>query len=181
MMKPLLSICLMLVAPAVLSQETDLSPKTKPVPAIAQADWEAYRDDYQQSQLCDQYEATLWSCEADNRVFSLCSSPVVNSTSGYMQYRASRNGQVEFVYPPEKRPPLGFFNYYAAGNGDASIEFSNDGYEYRLLDPLRTYSSISVTGPPPVGRSSEIECDGNQTLQLNYTMRLMYDSGLWER
>ncbi|WP_235041639.1 hypothetical protein [Vreelandella profundi] len=121
MIRPLLSICLILVAPAVLSQETDLFPKTKPVPAIAQADWVAYRDDYQQSPLCDQEEATLRSCEADNRVFSLCSSPVLNRTS------------------------------------------------------------IAVTGPAPAGRSSEIECDGNQKLQLNYTMRLMHDSGLWER
>ena len=146
---------------------------------IAKAALEEYRDQYQQSPLCVSDEVTLWTCESKNRVFSLCSSPVVTRKSGYMQYRASKSGKVVLEYPSVKRPPLGSFTYNSFGNGNASVEFLNKGYRYSLVDPLRSYSMISVSGPMPSEKTTEIKCGGNQTLQLNYTMRLMYDSGLW--
>lgn len=133
---------------------------------------------YQKSPLCNKDEITLWSCETGKRVYSLCSSHVVNRTSGYIQYRASDRGKVVFTYPTEKRQPLGLFRYFSAANGDASIEFTSNGYGYTLSDPLRDRSSIFVTAPS--GKQTEIRCGGNQTLQINYTMRLMYDSGVWE-
>jgi hypothetical protein len=150
-----------------------------PVDSITTATWEQYHAEYWPSSLCGEDELTLWSCEAGKRVYALCSSRIVTRTSGYLQYRASRHGKLEFTYPKQKKPPLGSFTYQSFGNGNASIEFSNGGYQYTLFDPLREASSILVTPPSGQGKQIEIACDGNQTLQLNYTMRLMYDAGIW--
>jgi hypothetical protein len=146
---------------------------------IAQAKLEDSLAEYAQSPLCAKEELTLWTCDTGKRVYSLCSSRVVDRTSGYMQYRAASRGKLVLEYPEEKKPPLGLFKFYAGINGDTSLDFTIDGHGYSLVDPLRSNSSIVVSFPS--GRSAEIECGGNQTLQLNYTMRLMHDSGVWSR
>lgn len=151
-----------------------------PESSITDATLDQYRDMYQQSALCTKAEITLWNCETGKRVFSLCSSPVVTRTTGYLQYRASNAGKPTFAYPAIKTPPLGLFKYNSFGNGNASIEFTNNGYHYTLADPLRDKSSIVVSAPGASGKKTEIACGPNQTLQVNYTMRLMYDAGLRE-
>ncbi|WP_295969224.1 hypothetical protein [uncultured Xanthomonas sp.] len=155
------------------------APASEPVPSITQATLKESESEYQHSPLCDKEELTLWTCQTRKRVFSLCSSKVVNRTSGYLQYRASEGGKLVLQYPAEKKPPTGLFTYRSFLNGNASIEFSNGGYRYSLFDPLRSGSSILVSPPDTSGKDTEIACGPNQTLQLNYTMRLMYDSGLW--
>ena len=156
-----------------------LAQSRAPVSSITNATWAQYSGDYQQSQLCAKDEITLWSCETGKRAYSLCSSRAVTRTSGYMQYRASDHGKVVLTYPAEKRPPLGVFVYNSFGSGDASVDFTNNGYGYTLFDALRGGSSIQVAAPAPSGKQTEIKCGPNQTLQLNYSMRLMYDSGVW--
>lgn len=150
-----------------------------PPPSITAATWAQYRDAYSSSPLCAAEEITLWSCTVGNRVHSLCASRVVTRTTGYMQYRASRRSQVVFTYPAERGPPSGRFVYHAYANGDATVEFDNNGYGYVLSDPLRGDSSLRVSTPAPSRKHSQMTCEGNQTLQLNYTMRLMYDAGVW--
>ena len=100
-----------------LTTLTALAQAHVPVPSITDATLDQYRDMYQQSPLCTKAEITLWSCETKKRVFSLCSSPVVTRTTGYMQYRASNAGQLTFAYPAIKTPPLGLFKYNSFGNG----------------------------------------------------------------
>jgi hypothetical protein len=173
MTRPLFTVVLALATVPVLSQERT------PVSSITDAKWAQYSGEYQQSSLCSKEEITLWSCETGKRVYSLCSSHTVTRMSGYIQYRASSRGKVVFTYPTERKPPLGSFVYNSFGNGDASVEFTSNGYGYTLFDPLRGGSSISVSAPAPSGKQTEINCGGNQTLQVNYTMRLMYDSGVW--
>ena len=75
--------------------------------------------------------------------------------------------------------PCRLFVYNSFGNGDASVEFVSNGYGYTLVDPLRGGSFIRVSKPARSGKESEIRCPVNGTLQVNYTMRLMYDSGVW--
>lgn len=150
-----------------------------PVSSITEAQWSEYRSYYPKSALCADDEVTLWMCEAGKSAYALCASPVVNRTSGYFQYRAARNGRITFTYPGTKQPPAGLFEYTAYGNGNASLEFVNGGYRYTLLDPLRGESSILVASSRPGAKDTEIACAGNQTLQLNYTLRLMVDSGVW--
>lgn len=173
LIRPLLSVVLVLAAAPVFAQ------KYTPVSSITNAKWAQYSDMYQQSPLCSKDEITLWSCETGKRVYSLCSSHTVTRTSGYMQYRASSRGKVVFTYPAERKPPLGSFVYNSLGNGNASVEFTSNGYGYTLFDPLKGGSSISVSAPAPSGKQTDINCGGNQTLQVNFTMRLMYDSGVW--
>lgn len=164
---------LALAAPALLAQEAD------PVDSIRTATWRQYSHEYVPSPLCEKDEITLWSCSAGKREYSLCSSHVVNRSEGYMQYRASKAGKTVFTYPAVKRPPIGSFTYTSYANGDASVEFATNGYHYSLVDPLRSESFILVEAPG--GKTTKITCGGNQTLQVNYTMRLMYDSGIWDR
>ncbi|WP_369942350.1 hypothetical protein [Xanthomonas medicagonis] len=152
---------------------------SEPIPSITQATLKDAESEYQHSPLCAKEEITLWTCETRKRVFSLCSSKVANRTSGYIQYRASEAGKLVLQYPADKKPPTGLFTYRSFLNGNASVEFSNGDYQYSLVDPLRSGSSILVSRPGSSGKTTEIACGPNQTLQLNYTMRLMYDSGVW--
>jgi len=162
-----------------LSSSTVLAQAHTPVPSITQATLGQYRDQYGQSPICTKDELTLWSCEISKRVFSLCSSQTATRTTGYLQYRASTAGKVTFTYPATKVPPRGLFKYDSYPNGNASIEFTNKGYRYSLVDPLRDKSSIVVSAPGASGKETEIACGPNQTLQVNYTMRLMHDFGVW--
>ena len=166
--------------PPLLLLVAQASPPTSgPVDTIRQATWETHRDHYVPSPLCARSEATLWSCAADGREYALCASPVVDRVTGHLQYRASDAGGTVFEYPADKRPPAGAFTFRLHAGGDATVEFVDDGRRYTLLDALRGESFVEVEAPD--GRSSRTACGGNQTLQLNYTLRLMYDAGLWER
>jgi len=154
------------------------SPKRQPSSTITNAKWEDYESMYQKGPNCSKEEVTLWDCKSGKKTYSLCSTPHVTRKSGYIQYRATKDGKKEFVFPPDKLPPAGFFKYISSLNGDAYLDFSNGGYQYSLIDPLRDTSGIEISTQ---NRRSMINCEnGNQTLQLNYTMRLMYDSGIWE-
>lgn len=144
---------------------------------IRNATWKEYSAYYLQSPLCTEGEITLWSCSVANREYALCSSQVVNRKQGFVQYRAAKAGKLVFAYPTTKRPPAGLFTYTSYRNGDAAVDFLSGGYRYSLVDPLRGSSSLLVTAPD--GKVTEITCGPNQTLQLNYTMRLMYDAGVW--
>jgi len=173
MTRHLLCVALALTTAPILAEQRT------PVSSIRDATWMQYNSEYSHSPLCSTDEITLWSCETGKRIYSLCSSHAVTRTSGYIQYRAASRGKVVFTYPTEKKPPLGSFVYNSFVNGDASVEFTSTGYGYALFDPLREASSIRVSAPAPSGKQTEIKCGGNQTLQVNYTMRLMYDSGVW--
>ena len=151
-----------------------------PVASIANATLDSYRGEYQHSALCTKDEITLWRCEKNQREFALCAAPVVTRSTGYLQYRASNAGKLTFFYPATKKPPLGSFTYQTSANGDAAVEFSNEGYRYSLVDPLRQGSAVVVSAPGASGKTTRIGCGGNQTLQVNYTMRLMFDSGVWD-
>lgn len=170
---PALILALALAAAPAFAQESI------PVPSILNATWQQYQSEYQHSPLCSKDEIALWMCETDQRAYALCSSQSVTRTTGYLQYRASRRERVVFIYPAEKKTPLGSFVYQSFANGDASVEFINEGYRYTLVDPLRSESSIRVSAPAGSGKETEIGCPANQTLQVNYTLRLMYDSGIW--
>lgn len=165
------------VAPA---QQQGQQQAQTPVSTITDATFAQYRGEYVNSPLCTSEEITLWTCESGKRVFSLCSSQAASRTSGYLQYRASTAGKLVLRYPALKGPPLGSFTYNSFGNGDASVEFTNEGFQYSLIDPLRGRSLIRVAAPGPQGKQTEIACGPNQTLQVNYTMRLMFDFGVWD-
>ena len=164
---------------SIFAQESS-APTHKPTSTIADAKWSDYANMYTASPLCGKTEITLWTCETPRKQYSLCSSRVLTRKSGYIQYRVSEAGRSVFVFPISKTPPAGTFSYQFSANGDASVDFSNGDYDYSLVDPLRDRSAILVTKRTSKNRGATISCaNSNQTLQVNYTMRLMYDSGLW--
>lgn len=149
--------------------------------AITSAEYANYKALYPSSSLCDANEITLWRCDTSKKKYALCSSRQLSKTSGYLQYRAASSARLEFVFPAEKQAALGHFSYESFANGDAILSFRNAAYEYQLVDPLRDRSSLRVNALNPANKSVTIVCQANQTLQLNYTLRLMAESGLWPR
>lgn len=152
----------------------------RPISSITDATWEDYKDAYLSSPLCGKEEITLWSCKTSRKIYALCSSINISKKFGYIQYKIAKNGNTNFVFPSSKIPPFGLFSFQTSANGDAFLKFSNGDYDYSLVDPLRGRSLISVTPKKSLNRLSQISCnDANQTLQVNYTMRLMFDAGIW--
>jgi hypothetical protein len=58
--------------------------------------------------------------------------------------------------------------------------FTNNGYHYTLIDPLRSPHDPYFTSGAS-GNDSEISRSPNQSLQTNFTMHLMSDFGMSER
>jgi hypothetical protein len=180
MTKTLIPILLIILLPFSSFAEESRKDRHPPVSGITNAKWQDYKNMYGNSPLCSKDEITLWTCNTPKRIYSLCSSETFSKTSGYIQYRASKAGHLIFVFPESKKPPFGVFLFDSSANGDASLSFSNGKYTYNLYDSLRGPSSIFVTSNSPQDKETEISCDNaNQTLQINYTMRLMYESEIW--
>ena len=150
-----------------------------PGPLITEAAWETHSHYYPQSPLCESHEVTLWSCQAQDREHALCSSREMTRRDGHMQYRASGEGAAVSVYPAARQPPAGLFDFMAFSNGDASIVFEHEGDRYTLVDALRGDSAVMVDAAD--GTTARTSCGSNQTLQVNYSLRLMHDSGIWKR
>ncbi len=174
------TLLVILVAPLVAWG--DIEADNAPVDSITGARWADYQGMYEQSPFCAEDEITLWRCDKGSRHYVLCASQQVSKTSGYLQYHAFKGEREVFVYPATKRPPLGYFAYTSSANGDASLAFDNGGYHYQLIDPLRGTSYIDVSASDPQKPGAEIACESsNQSLQINYSMRLMYAAGIWQR
>lgn len=176
----IVAITLLLSSSAIALAKPDAATRRAPGPTITDAKWPDYEGMYGKSPHCSKAEITLWTCETKKTLYSICSSRRVTASSGYIQYRVSRAGRVVYLFPESRRAPLGHFVFRTGASGDASLDFSNKGYEYSLTDPLRGASSILVASKASPSNASEISCkNGNQTLQLNYTLKLMYDAGIW--
>lgn len=169
----LLPLPFSLVSCAAISQESG------PADAISEAKWSDYAEHYPVSALCTDDEVTLWSCGFEQREFALCSSREMSRDAGHLQYRVAEAGAVVFVYPEVKQPPAGLFTFETFANGDAALGFVHDGQRYAVVDRLRGEGSVTVRAAD--GSSDEVDCAGNQTLQLNYTLRLMHEAGMWRR
>lgn len=149
---------------------------------IANAQWQDYQDMYPASALCEAGEITLWTCDANAKRYSLCSSQEVTADAGYIQYRAGNEEGATFLFPENRRHPRGFFAQRNSPSGDAFVTFRNGGYRYTLIDRLRGTSSILVSDEAGSAGGAEIACsNSNQSLQLNYTLRMMRQAGLEER
>lgn len=126
--------------------------------------------------LCAPDEVVVWSCETTQKLHSLCASKDLTRTTGYMQYRAGRRGDLELEYPEVKQPAAGLFHLTLLPRG-AVIEFSNGHYTYDLREHLVGRTSIVVA------RNEEmlgiIECEvPSDTLTLTETLNLLKTAGL---
>lgn len=146
---------------------------------ITNAQWADYKKQYPVSPLCASDEITLWTCEGRKKIYSLCSSREVTATTGYIQYRAGNRQKVPFQFPAQKRQPKGTFEYESSITGDAMVTFKNGDFTYDLYDPLRDASYIVVSRGTGNEKGTQISCDNpNQSLQLNYTIKMMREAGI---
>ena len=170
-----LLVVVLVASPAALSSQ----PTSDGESNISNARWVNYKNEYSASHLCKASEITLWTCEGKNKTYSLCSSIDIEEKSGYIQYRVGDQKQTTFEYPTTNLHPKGIFEYATSSNGDAWIAFQNGDYKYELVDPMRSTSFIEVLKKPNDKKIAWISCGNpNQTLQLNYTIKLMQSAGI---
>lgn len=89
--------------------------------------------------LCESGENVLWSCSIKGgKTISVCASRRISATEGYIQYRMGKPGKLELAYPASRVHPRGRFEYRLYIQGNTSLSFRNGGYEYSLVDDLRS-------------------------------------------
>ncbi len=91
----------------------------------------------QQWALCEAHEKLVFGCVTGKKVASICASPDVTSTTGYVQYRYGTVGRLELVYPDHRKPPKGHFFFSRtdySGGEENRIRFNNDGYDYVVFN-----------------------------------------------
>ena len=109
--------------------------------------------------LCERGERIAWSCRAGRRTISVCASPRISATAGYIQYRIGRPGRLELQHPATRVHPRGRFRYSLAPNGNTSLEFDTGGHTYAVFEALREPEDgvLVMKGDRIV---SEITCNG---------------------
>ncbi|QOT78824.1 hypothetical protein [Cupriavidus basilensis] len=84
--------------------------------------------------LCTKDEQVAFSCTVKgNKLVSLCASPDLSKTKGYVQYRFGKKGAVELAYPKLTDDPRKHFRWGVtaySGGGTDYFRFSNGGYDY---------------------------------------------------
>jgi hypothetical protein len=128
--------------------------------------------------LCESAELAIWSCSTTRRSYSVCASSDLDSSSGYMQYRAGTRSAIEFRYPETLRHPRGVFVFSILGNG-ASLSFENGGFQYLIHEPLLSGATITVSR---AGRErATVRCaTSTETLTLTTTINQLRAVGIVE-
>ena len=95
--------------------------------------------------LCSADEDTLFSCgPGHKRQISVCSSKKLSPSSGYIQYRAAKDGTVEFQFPEKNVRPSKVFTFKMVpwGQGeDNFLRFHNGKYAYTAYSNGGRFSS----------------------------------------
>ena len=89
--------------------------------------------------LCTPAEKIVFSCTLGAKTASICASPDLTETSGYVQYRFGTDKQLELVYPKTLLPPKAkfFFSSTAYAGGDADrIRFKIAGFDYVVFHSM---------------------------------------------
>lgn len=89
--------------------------------------------------LCEKAEKVVFSCalRRSGKIVSLCSSPKLSKTEGYLQYRFGRPGQIELEFPKDRAESHKVFkysHYFRAQVDYTTISFTVDGYTYSVFD-----------------------------------------------
>lgn len=88
--------------------------------------------------LCEKSEAVYFSCPVANskRIISVCGSPEISDSAGYLQYRFGRPGAVELVYPKTKEKTQQQFYWEENNNyhsGSRTLYFEIGSYSYGVF------------------------------------------------
>ena len=65
------------------------------------------------SSLCAPMERPLFSCTSGTKVISVCASPDLSGSSGYLKYKFGRSQhKIELSYPREEAHPRRYFRFF---------------------------------------------------------------------
>ena len=88
--------------------------------------------------LCSADEQVVFGCALGNKKqVSVCASPQMTATTGYLQYRYGTPAKVELAFPAERKPPKGLFffaNTGFSGGGASELHFRIGEYDYFVYD-----------------------------------------------
>jgi hypothetical protein len=85
--------------------------------------------------LCEAGERPLFSCPTGKKMISVCASPDLSASAGYLRYRFGRSQQkLELSYPADNRHPRQYFHFYrdrvsAKASGE-QLSFSIGAFSY---------------------------------------------------
>ena len=120
--------------------------------------------------LCARGEKTIFACSIRKpaKLISLCASPNLSASQGYIQYRFGLPRKIELEYPKSREGSQGAFaydHYFRAQVDRTEIGFKVDGYEYAIFDdyngeqkPARHGQGIRITAPD--GKETTLSCRG---------------------
>ena len=128
---------------------------------------------------CTTSETQLWACEANGKLYTICTSKDLGPQTGTMQYRVYQRALLEFAYPAQPSHPRGLFKLSLMPRG-AAMSFRNGAYEYRIAEPLTASTEISVRkGSRTI---ASFDCaDFTDTLTETSTLNFLAIVGVYER
>src|SRR5688500_7074147 len=92
---------------------------------------------YADETLCEKSEAVYFSCPvASSKRISVCGSPAISESEGYLQYRFGRPGAVELEYPKTKEKTQQQFYWEENNNyqgGSRTLYFEIGSYSYGVF------------------------------------------------
>jgi hypothetical protein len=132
----------------------------------------------QRGTLCEKGERIIFSCPIRKpaKIVSLCASKDLTNERGYVQYRFGLPGKIELEYPKERtgtQEKFHYTHYFRAQFDLTEISFTNDGYEYQIIDdyngeekPAQSIQGVSVTAP---GNPKEVSLSCRTKPKADYT------------
>ena len=128
--------------------------------------------------LCRPDEQVLFHCpvQGGRKVVSLCGSPQLTATEGYLQYRFGPARKVELEFPRQRDESQKQFRYahYLRYQVDRTeVSFRRDGHTYTLFDshegdtkPSRRLSGVQVDTPGAKKKSVTLSCGKTASSKL---------------
>lgn len=131
--------------------------------------------------LCTKDEQVAFSCAVKgNKLVSLCASPDLSKTTGYVQYRFGKKGAVEFTYPQLTDNPRTHFLWGVtaySGGGVDYFRFASGDYQYVVYGGGgKGWNKEGVVVEQGGKRVSNLLCRTEALDQNNW--QVMYSAGL---
>ena len=128
---------------------------------------------------CTTAEQDIWSCEYQDKFYTICASNDLGPHSGYMQYRVYQKATQELAYPASHQHPRGLFKLKFMPKG-AAMSFSNGAYAYEIYEPLAGNTEILVSKGRK--RLANLSCrESSNTLTLTSIQNFLATVGIYER
>ena len=120
---------------------------------------------------CAATEQTLFSCSTGRKVVSVCGTPDLSATSGFVQYRFGTVGSPELIYPPTSADwrevtRAGVLTF--GGGGGAYLAFLKTPYRYFVYTAIgRGWGSKAGVVVEKNGkRIDRLRCKEKETSEL---------------